>query len=178
MNGFNFLCDAPPLFIERLRTPRIAGEAVGPLVALFAVLFVLLAWNVLERTAISAERVRAREERRIAAASLLDLRRAHGAYADLATLRARDERLRSIRLSGARVAAATARLANRVPRGIVLTKMAGAAGKAQLEGRARDVVTLGELMSGLTRSEPPSLVRATRGAAGTLDFAVSVENRQ
>ena len=177
---FNFLNDAPPDILDRLRNTRVPVEMRTPLSALATAVFVVLSWWGLERYWLSD----AQREERVASSRLLesraDLAATKVARAGIDQLLSIDRRLRDVRISGSVLGAALSDIANHVPRHAWLTSLSDTHDGVEIMGRADGIgslsQTIADLMSSRTAASP-NLVRATRDeqAKGLFTFAVAVE---
>lgn len=178
MTKFDFLHDAPPAFVERLRPSRISEHLRTPLAALATSIFVVAAWWLVQHLQLQQAAKELANERARAIASRADLaltrvRRAH--VDDLAVL---DNHIREIRRSGAVTSSMLADIANHVPQHAWLSAIAQSDGGFEIDGDALGLDelsrTLASLMSSRAASNP-TLVRAareTRGQEGIVSFHV------
>jgi Tfp pilus assembly protein PilN len=182
MMRFNYLSDAPPEVIERVRALRIAAELRTPLYAFVTACFVVLAWCALERQWISGS---IHEE----AVAAMRLERSRAAFAATKLVRANvedllalDARVRKIRLSGSRLAGRLADIGNRIPAQAWLTSIDRSNDGFELEGRAEGLNVLSRTVASLmsaTAASSPTLVRAVKedSANGLIRFTMRVAEK-
>ncbi len=180
---FDFLNDAPPHALERLRGARVPAHLHVPLSAVLTAILVVGAWATLERHWVGV----AMRQDAIATERLNDARAAWKATAlartDVDRLLALDRRLREVRLSGSKLAARFAAIANRLPEGAWLTSLSRDANGVQIDGRARTIVPVAAAIAELRAqrpSRPPLLLRVVRdphARANIVDFALQVPER-
>lgn len=176
MTKFDFLHDAPPAFVERLRPSRIPEHLRTPLAALATSIFVVAVWWLVQNLQLqqAAKELAVEKARAIASRADLALTRVRRAHVeDLAAL---DNRVRAIRRSGAVASSMLADIANHVPQHAWLSAITQADGGFEIDGNAGGLDdlsrTLASLMSSRAASSP-TLVRAareTRDDEGVVSF--------
>jgi Tfp pilus assembly protein PilN len=179
---FDFLSDAPPDFIDRLRNVRITSELRTPLSALLTAALVVMVWWGLERYWL----VDAQREERIASSRLLesraDLAATRVARSGVEQLLSLDRRLRQVRISGSVLGAMLSDIGNHVPPHAWLTSLSKTHDGVEIVGRADGLGSLSQTVADLMSSRigaSPGLVRASRDQHGKslFTFAVAVENK-
>lgn len=176
MSRFNYLVDAPPRALDRLRRFSVSQALRFPLGALATSCLVVLAWWGLERYWLASSR----HEVAVATARLADselaFRQAKLVRANVDDLLAFDERLRTIRRSGAVLSERLASIANHVPQRAWLTAIAHTSDGVELDGRADGLLALSNAVASLmTDTKATRLVRATRDekkGSGVVSFTV------
>lgn len=163
MISFDFMRSAPPEALRKVLEFRMPERYHAVLVTLGAIALTLAGgWSIeshrLRQTLALQEVYRQRYD-----ASVRALRGAKVFEERVKRLVALDARLRSIRLSGFSDAARLAELANNLPEHAWLTSISNNGDAISLEGRAKDLRVLSEVVRGLTRTHNfrnPSLVSA------------------
>ena len=182
MRRFNFLHDAPPDVIDRLRALRVTDELRTPLLALVTSILVVFAWYGLERYWLaSAEHEEVLATTRLAE-SRADLATTKLVRADVDQLLALDRRLRDIRLSGTSLAENLSDIGNHVPAHAWLTSISNVQDGLEISGRADSLISLSETVADLLSSRTamsPTLVRASKDdrAKNLVAFTVQVKKR-
>ncbi len=183
MKGFDFLHDAPPAAIDRLRSVRICEELRTPLWALVTAIVVVSAWYGLERYWLdSARREEAAATVRLAE-SRADLAATKLVRTNVDQLLAFDRHLRTIRLSGSELAAKLSDIGNHVSARAWLTSISTVQDGMEISGRADGLValsqTIADLMSSRTATSP-TLVRASKDdrAKNLIAFTLEVAARR
>jgi hypothetical protein len=175
--SFDYLRDARPEWIERLRSARLPRQLHASARALLAVAVVIVTtfgidtWRL--HLALSMERAaEARFDRTKAALAARQL-----AWQQLDALIAQDRRLGEIRRSGSVMAARLARTGNLLPTGTWLASMSATAG-VSLEGSATNLAAVGSALERMIGDgESPELRRLVSGGKGSsLDFAIDVSS--
>jgi Tfp pilus assembly protein PilN len=184
MMRFDYLADAPPHWLDRLRSLRLPEAVRTPLMALLTSMLVVLAWYGLESYWVA----KAMTEEQVAAARH-DRSRAELARTQLERLRVEDlvvleNRLHSIRQSGANLSRLLADVASHVPEHAWLTSISNTSNGFEIAGEARGLTALSQTLADLTSGTTfgtPTLVRAGREARASsgdlLSFTVRVEAR-
>lgn len=173
---FDYLRDAPPAFVERLRPSRIPEYLRTPLAALATSICVVAAWYAIESLQVqqAARELAVEKARALASRSDLSLARVQRAHVE--GLIALDDRIRSIRRSGAVTSSMLADIANHVPRRAWLTAIRQSGGAFEIDGTADGLDELSDTLAGLMSSRTaraPALVRAAqedRDGAGRVSF--------
>jgi Tfp pilus assembly protein PilN len=165
MMRFDYLRDAPPAFVERLKPARIPHALRTPLAALLATIVIVASWWGVETLQIGQAGHELAVQKARAAASRADLAQIKVRRSKLDALVALDARVRTMRRSGAVVANRFADVANHVPERAWLTSIGEADGVLDIQGDAIGLdglsTTLADLLSSQSASQP-SLVRAGR----------------
>ena len=180
MTRFDYLRDAPPVFIERLHPSRLAEELRTPLAALATTAIVILVWWGIETMQIAQARTELAMQRARAIASRTDLAQARVQRAHLADLIALDKRIREIRRSGTTLARRLADIANHIPDRAWLTSISRADQGVEIEGNAIGLDGLSETLASLMSSSTaasPALVRAARSDRPSMQDVISFELR-
>jgi Tfp pilus assembly protein PilN len=171
---FDYLRDARPEFIERLQASGIPKHLQVPLMSLTTAVLVVTMWWIVETLHVGAAEAECAKERTLAIGSREQVIAARAQISQAQALISIDQRVRSIRISGARVASRLADVANHVPDKSWLTAMSRSGGEVDLNGYTVGLEGLGETLLALTSSEAtrePILVRASRnpgaGAEGS-----------
>ena len=163
---FDFLRDAPPEIVDRMRGLRVSARARFPLAVFVAASLVVFAWWGLERHWLHA----ALREDAIASERLsglrLEFQRERVERVDVDRMLALDERLRAIRRSGSRLSSRLAAIANRVPERAWLVAIQQDDRETQLDGRAEGLLVLSRTLAALLDGPAPSLIRAARDERG------------
>jgi Tfp pilus assembly protein PilN len=175
---FDYLHDAPPDIIDRIRTYRLPRRLRGAALTLGA-----LACVILVIAGIEDSRIRAATGLELRASDRVDAQRAALArgrlqWRDVDRLIAADRQLRRIRLSGSTIAAKLAAIANQLPRRVWLSSIGPAAAGWSIEGEALDVAALDTALGNLIATPSlgaPRLVRMTSQARLTAGPVVSFE---
>lgn len=160
---FNYLRNAPPDAIDRLRSFRIAKPLQWPLAVIGTIAVTYLGAYVIFGVAIGAAHTLEAE-----AVMRLDASKAALAERQLERVRvddllAFDRRLRAIRTSGSRVSLRLADIANRVPEHAWLTTLSRTSSGIAIAGKSTGFPVVGTTMEGLMKSatlSAPTLIRA------------------
>jgi Tfp pilus assembly protein PilN len=183
---FDYARESMPDALDRLRSIEVPAECRLPLWAVATALLVVLVAIPLERWRVAVAQndvvaARQRLERARSEVARMKLQRVR-----IARMLALDERIRAIRLSGSRLCAELADVANHVPAKAWLTSLSQSADGTSIEGRAEGLsvlsATLADLMSSSTAALP-RLVRAGKdagapGAAALLSFELHALERR
>jgi hypothetical protein len=181
---FDYLHDAPPDFVDRLRSFRFPPALRWPLAVLSTIVFTSLGAYGIFSLAIASARATeaqalARYESSKAAVARARLERAH-----IAELLVLDARLREIRDSGSTVSTRLADIANHVPPHAWLTSLSRTASGISLSGKSTGLPALSATIASLLTSKTvtaPTLVRAGKDerdhSNGVLSFEVQVNDR-
>jgi Tfp pilus assembly protein PilN len=160
---FNYLSDAPPELVERLRPGRVPARLKSPLCAVATSIVIVFTWWTIERMQIEDATHELALAQARAAASRLDVARATLRQSQVEALLVLDKRVRSIRGSGSRLAANLATLANRIPKESWLTSIEQLDGGIEIDGNALGVDGLAQTLADLiATTEKPTLIRAGR----------------
>lgn len=178
MISFDYLRDAPPEWIERIRSARLPRHLHGSARALIAVAVVIATMLGIETWRLNAElamehAARVRFDRTKASLSARQL-----AWQQLDALIAQDRRLSDIRRSGSVIAARLARTGNLLPTETWLASMTAAHG-VSLDGSATNLAAVSNVLERMIgNGESPELRRLVSGGkdAGSLDFAIDVSS--
>jgi hypothetical protein len=168
VSGFNYLRDAPPEFVDRirfLRVPRRLHAACSTLVALVVVLGAAVGIDLVRehRAALLVSQAQARFDVDNAAVARRRL-----AWADVDSLLAADARLRAFRNSGADLAGHLARVGDLLDHRVWLVAVEPDGHGILLRGKAADLPSIHRSMSallGADTGELPQIVRVTRDDA-------------
>jgi Tfp pilus assembly protein PilN len=180
LKRFDFLRDAPPLFVERLRPSRLPAELRTPLAAFATTVVVILAWWAIETAQIAQARAELVTERARVAASRTDLAQAQVRRSRLVDLISLDRRIRDIRRSGAALSGNLADIANHLPDRAWLTSIAQDDRGLEIDGNAVGLDGLSDTLAGLMSSRSaatPSLVRASRSDQPAMHDVISFQLR-
>lgn len=173
---FNYLSDARSPWLDVATYPR---EVQAPLVSIATAVMVLLAATGIEtyrvqRTTATQDMAQVRVVAARAALARTALERT-----DVDELRALDDRIRAIRLSGSNAALRLADIANHVPSDAWLSSIDPSGSGIEISGHADGLRALGETIADLMASKTAdglSLIRAAEDdvarptASGTLTF--------
>jgi hypothetical protein len=180
MIRFNYLRDALPNPLERMRPSRIPEPLRTPLAALATAMIVVMIWWMIEGMLLDQARAEIKMEAFRLDASRAALAEAQIRRTHLETMFALDARLRVIRRSGAELSRRLADIANHVPAQAWLTSLTRVDGGTEIDGRVEGLDGLGEivadLMSSVTASSP-KLVRASREDRNRDDAIVAFDVR-
>jgi Tfp pilus assembly protein PilN len=165
MTHFDFLRDAPPAFVERLRPTRIPIDMRTPLAALATTIVIVAAWFGVETMQLQQAQQECAEQRSRAIASRADVAQTKVRRTKLDGLIALDQRVREIRRSGAVLGHHFADIANHVPKDAWLTSIARIDSGMEIQGDAIGLEGLSIALADLFSSSvaiSPALVRAGR----------------
>lgn len=178
---FDYLHDAPPEALERLRALRIARSVRWPLAVLTAIVVTQAAASAIFTLAIGEARATEREAAVRLEASTAALARVRLAKVRVDDLVALDRQIREIRGSGSRVSARLADIANHVPAHAWLTTLARTPNGFEIIGKSSGLPALGATISSLMTSPAivaPTLVRAGgEERRGALSFDIHAVDR-
>lgn len=181
MTRFDYLRDAPPESIERVRAIRISASLRWPLAVLTAVVVTHACASGIFTLALSEARSTERAAAVRLEASTVALARVRLTKVRVDDLIALDRRLREIRSSGSRVSARLADIANHVPAHAWLTTLARTPNGFEMVGKSSGLPALGATMSSLMTSSAivsPTLIRASGDERrGALSFAIRAAER-
>lgn len=181
MMRFDYLHDAPPEAIERVRGLRIATSLRWPLAVFGAIVVTHAAASAIFALGTAEARVTEREAAHRLEASTAALARVRLTRVRVDELVALDRRMREIRSSGSRVSARLADIANHVPAHAWLTTLARTPDGFEIVGKSSGLPALGATMSSLMTSSSiaaPTLVRAGgEERRGTLSFDIRAADR-
>jgi Tfp pilus assembly protein PilN len=177
---FDYLHDAPPDIVDRIRTYRLPRRLRSAAITLGVLACVLLTMTAVERARIGAAIALERQASGHVEAQRAALARAQLQWRDVDRLIAADRQLRRIRLSGSVISARLAAIANELPRRVWLSSIAPAASGWSIQGDALDVPALDTALANLIATPSlgnPRLVRMTSQARLAAAPVVSFEVR-
>ena len=169
---FNYLHDAPPEALERLRPSRIPERLRTPLAALVTACIVVSAWWGIEQLALAHARSQLAQQRLRFDETRAELKELDLHKDQTQKLLAFDARLREIRLSGTRAAALLADIANHVPGRVWLTSVSRVEDALEVDGRALGFTGLSALLTQLGSNVSLRAPRLTHAAQDSRDAAV------
>jgi Fimbrial assembly protein (PilN) len=183
MISFDFSRSAPPEFLRRVLEFRIPDRYHAALMALTGVALTIAgAWSIESHRLHQTLRLQAFYQRRYDS-SVHALARANVFEARVKRLSVLAARVRTIRASGYADARRLAEIANNLPRHAWLTSIAYDGDAVSLEGRARDLGVLSDVIRGLTRAphlHEPVLSSATvvsdKPEKGTIKYVLRVQS--
>jgi Tfp pilus assembly protein PilN len=172
MTRFNYLHDAPPETLERLRPSRVPEQLRTPLAALLTTCIVVCIWWGIEQLALGQARSELGREQLRVDASRTELKELRLHKEQATKLLALDTRLRGIRVSGARTAAALADIANHLPSRTWLTSVSRVDDTLEIDGRAVGFDALSSTLTDLSAGSGAASPRLTRAASDERDRSV------
>ena len=178
---FNYLGPSVPGAIDRLRLYRIPAAVRTPLWALATVSLAVVAWWAIEHQLLDEAKREVTLARARVESSREALARTKLERSDVDRYVALDRRLRTIRRSGAQLAARIAGIANQVPEHEWLLTISHSDSHVTITGEAGGFPLVGRTLANLATSatlSSPSLVRASseeRGQAGAVVFEIDGE---